>query len=447
MTLLFGALAAFLYLHFRASLDASINNALKARAAELSMLTDEADRPVTGPHPGLPASEYGFAQVMNRSGRILDASPGLSHRPLLTAPEVARAFDHPLLLNRTEATRLYATRAGPGKLVVVGVPLAQHETAMETLDTALAVGFPLTLVLSTALAYLLTGRILAPVEQMRQQATHISAEDLDVRLPLPVGEDEIRRLGLTLNEMLDRLHGGLDRERRFVSDASHELRTPLAVLKGELEVALRVNRTQREWREAVTSAIDEADRVISLGEQLLILARAHAGQLPLDETLVLTDEVLEQAAESFRAAARRAGREVVVADTWPHRLYGDVMRIRQALEILVDNALRHGAGPIRLIAVARDGWLELHVTDRGSGFPEEFLPRALDRFARADSARTRGGSGLGLSIADAIARAHGGRLHIRNAPDGGADVWMRLPAAGPAENPTRTATGQSERCC
>ena len=429
MTLLFGALAAFLYLHFRSGLDASINNALQARAAELSSLTGEAGHPiVTDPHAGLPGSDYGFAQVLDRTDRILDASTGLAHAPLLSPSEVARAFTHPLLVNRSEATRLYATRAGPGKLVVVGVSLAQHEKTMETLDTALGVGIPLALVLAAALAYLLTGRILAPVERMRQQATHISAEDLDVRLPLPPSEDEIRRLGLTLNAMLDRLHAGMERERRFVADASHELRGPLAVLKGELEVALRVNHTQREWQNAATSAIEEADRVITLAEELLILARAHHGQLPLEPTVALAGDLLEQAAQPFRAPAEHAGREVAVADPGSRRLYGDVVRIRQALEILVDNALRHGAGAITLTADERDGWLELHVIDRGPGFPEDFLPRAFDRFARADSARTRGGSGLGLSIADTIARAHGGAAHARNIPDGGADVWIRLPA-------------------
>lgn len=430
MTLLFGGVTAYLYLHFRASLNASIDNGLKARAADLSGL---GRFPGPTAHLALPADRYGFAQVLDRSGQVLDASAGLPGRPLLRPAEITRAFSHPLFINRSEATRLYAARASQGRLVVAGVSLAQHERAMERLDTALGVGLPLALILSTELAYLLTGRMLAPVERMRQQAAYISAEDLDVRLPLPAGDDEIRRLGLTLNAMLDRLHASLERERRFVTDASHELRTPLALLKGELEVAMRINRTTHEWRDTATSATEEADRVITLAEQLLTLARAQEDHHELDRTIVSAHKLLAESAGSFRRSAELAGRSLVVADGASPALYGDAARIRQGLEALIDNALRHGAGPIILSAIDRDGWLELHVRDRGRGFPDEFLPRAFDRFTRADSARTRGGSGLGLAIADAIARLHGGTAHARNAEDGGADVWLQLPAAERAD--------------
>jgi two-component system, OmpR family, sensor kinase len=235
----------------------------------------------------------------------------------------------------------------------------------------------------------------------------------------------VYRLGETLNEMLDRLDAGLERERRFVADASHELRTPLAILKTELEVALRQPRSPEELRDSIGSAAEETDRLVRLAEDLLLVARSDQGALSVHVEEFAVDELLAEVAGRFRNGAS-AGRTIEVGPAPAIVMDGDRARLVQALANLVDNAFRHGRGTVRLRAEERDGVVDLHVTDEG-GFDPAFLPRAFERFTRADDARAGDGTGLGLAIVEVIAQAHGGSAHAANVDGGGADVWLSVP--------------------
>jgi signal transduction histidine kinase len=298
--------------------------------------------------------------------------------------------------------------------------------ALETLLTALLVGGPLVLVLASFAAYRLAGAALYPVESMRLEAEAVSASEPGRRLPLPPARDEILRLGETLNVMLDRLEGALERERRFVADASHELRTPLAALRTELELALRRERTHDELRAAVRSAAEEADRLSQLAEDLLVLARSEGGMLPVRRGTLAASALLDDVRVRYARRAREAGRALEVEGD-DLALSVDRLRVEQALGNLVENALRHGRGRIVLRVSRHDGRIELHVRDEGPGFAPEFVDRAFEPFSRADTGRPGHGAGLGLAIVDVIARAHGGSAHAANA-DVGADVWLSLPA-------------------
>ena len=248
---------------------------------------------------------------------------------------------------------------------------------------------------------------------------------------MPPAEDELRRLGETLNEMLARLEEALERERRFVDDASHELRTPLALHKTELELALRHATGEGELRAAIASAADEIDRLIVLAEQLLVVARNEDGELRIQPEPFAAEDVLAAIGARFAARAERAGRSLTYSappDSPPVR--ADRLRVEQALTNLVDNALVHGRGPVRMEARSNGADTELHVTDEGPGIPDEFIGHAFERFSRADGARGAGGTGLGLAVVEAVARAHGGAAHARNRPGGGADVWIELPTGG-----------------
>src|SRR6185295_2672859 len=220
--------------------------------------------------------------------------------------------------------------------------------------------------------------------------------------PLPAAHDEVHRLGETLNEMLERLDAGLEHERRFAADASHELRTPLALLKAELELALRQPRTAGELEEALRSASAETDRLVQLAEDLLLVSRADQGRLPIRREELDVDELMSSTAGRFQHRAADEGRPIRVQTTNGLVLRGDSARLGQALANLVDNALRYGAGTIELVARDRDGTVELHVTDEGEGLAADFLPHAFERFSRHDEARGRAGTGLGLAIVDAI---------------------------------------------
>jgi signal transduction histidine kinase len=170
----------------------------------------------------------------------------------------------------------------------------------------------------------------------------------------------------------------------------------------------------------------EVERLTQLSEDLLLIARADRGRLPLQLETIDASALLGRVVERFGWRAAEAGRALAVQPSGAIPVVADAIRIEQALGNLVDNALRYGAGEIGLAASAADGSVELHVTDEGRGFPPGFVDRAFERFARPDQARASGGSGLGLSIVKAVAEAHGGSAHAANR-DPGADVWVALP--------------------
>jgi len=245
--------------------------------------------------------------------------------------------------------------------------------------------------------------------------------------PSPPADDEIGRLGTTLNGMLERLEAAFERERTFVSDASHELRTPLAILKTELELALRGNRSTRELEDALRSAAEETDRLVQLAEDLLVIARSDQGRLPIRPAEVHVDDVLGGVRERFARRAGDRGAELSVLAAGDIGLAADRLRLEQALGNLVDNALRHGGTRIELSARTTGHKVELHVRDDGPGFADDFIATAFERFTRTDVARGRGGAGLGLAIVAAVAQAHHGAARARNPEGGGADVWLSLP--------------------
>ena len=433
------ATGLFVYVRLQHALDQALADGLRSRADDVAALVRQAD---TGLREGGGArlAERGesFAQVLDRTGGVVDSVPQLGARPLLSRRDTARAAEGPIILDRESVpgsdnpVRLLAApvRAqGERLVVVVGASLEGREEALQGLLAQFAIGGPILLGLASVLAYLLARFALRPVERMRSEAEAISAAEPGRRLPVPSTGDEVGRLGATLNAMLARLEAALDRERRFVADASHELRTPLALLKTELELALRHPRSRRELELALRSAAEEADRLSQLAEDLLVLARADQGRLPLRRAPVSARQILQRVAERFAARAHADGRFLRVVATDTPRLVGDALRLEQALGNLVVNSLRHGRGPIELEALPVERRVELHVRDSGPGFPEEFLPWAFERFSRPSEARSSGGAGLGLAIAKVIARAHGGEAYAANRENGGADVWISIPAA------------------
>ena len=238
------------------------------------------------------------------------------------------------------------------EIVVVGQSLDDRDETLAGLARSFAVGGPIAVLVVTLLGYALAAVGLRPVEAMRARAAGISLDGDPAPLPLPAARDEVRRLGETLNAMLDRLRRSYDRERRFVADASHELRTPIAVIKAELEGALRRRPADPDVREALTAAVDECDHLAQLAEDLLVLARAGDGALPVRPRRLEAVELLEGVRLRFAARAAEHGREIGVEAPEGLALHADEQRLGQALGNLVDNALRHGVGEITLRARA-----------------------------------------------------------------------------------------------
>jgi heavy metal sensor kinase len=419
----------FAYSRVASDLSSALDQDLRGRGQDLSALVAHGGS-VRSTEGSLIENGESFAEVLGSGGRVLDATRPIG-ASLLTVSELAAARSSPVFTNRSsvpgldEPARLLAlpaTRDGARVVLVVGATRENRAETLRSLRTAFLIGGPIALLLAALGGYLLAGAALRPIESMRRRAAEISAASLDERLPVPDATDEVARLGETLNAMLARLEDGLERERRFLADASHELRTPLALMKTELGLASKPDRTEDELRAAIASAAEQTDRLARIADDLLLLARAEQGELRLKTEQVDVADVLDDVAGRFRG-----DRVISVEPGEPLVVSADRLRLEQALTNLVDNALRHGGGAIRLSAAAENGTAELHVTDEGAGFEDEFLSRAFERFTRPDEAREGDGAGLGLAIVETIARAHRGEAGAANRPGGGADVWISLP--------------------
>jgi signal transduction histidine kinase len=436
MALVLGAIGLFVYLRFKAELDATINGSLRSRATDVAALVREADSGLSERRGHLVGRSESFAEVLDPRSRVLDSTASIGGHVLLTAPELRRAERGPVFLNRgplpglQDESRLLAIPVlahGQPRVVVVGTSTEARGESLSDLLQLLLIGGPVALLLASLAAYGVAGAALRPVEAMRTRAAEISSAEPDQRLPVPPTHDEIARLGTTLNAMLERLGEALEHERAFVADASHELRTPLAILKAELELALQQGRSPEELRAALSSAAEESDRLTQLAEDLLTIAQTDRGELPVRLGRVDVAEILDGVASRFARRVDASGEKLERSSEPGLAVAADRLRLEQALGNLLDNALRYGEGPWELAAVARDGSVELHVRDRGPGFPEEFRDRAFERFSRADASQRQDGSGLGLAIVEAIARAHDGEAHVENRDSGGADAWLGLP--------------------
>ena len=430
---------ALVYIRLGSHLARAIDIQLRLRAQDLAVVVREAGANLeqTGDVTFFEQGES-YAQLFDSSGNMLVATPPLSGASLLTERELRVALREAAFFNREsvpgldEPSRILATpitHRGERLVLLVGATREERAETLRSLRNELLIAGTIALLLASFVGYALTGLAVRPVDSMRRRAAAISAETPGERLPVPRTGDEIERLGKTLNEMLERLEFALQRERDFVADAGHELRTPLALLRTELELALRHGESSDELRAAVRTSSEEVDRLAQLAEDLLLIARTDHGRLALRLETLDASELLGSVARRFEWRSQEAGRRLAPSGASPVSVVGDRIRLEQALGNLVENALRHGDGDVRLSASTTDGLVELHVTDEGGGFAPEFLDRAFERFTRLDNARARGGAGLGLSIVRVIAEAHGGDAHAANRDGGGADVWIALPRA------------------
>ncbi len=426
MAAVLAALGGFVYTRVSSALLQSTDQALLAHATESTLRLDKG-RPLLGDD----SDGVAFAQVLDRSGNLAISDPASTGALLTPAQSRIVAAGGSLretvsIPGRSGRWRLLAVPEPGHGTLVVGSSLGVPDESLEHLRHELLIASPLALLLAALAGYVLAGAALHPVEEMRRKAGAISAATPGSRLPVPRARDEVSRLAETLNFMLDRLEAAFEHERRFVADASHELRTPLALLRTELELALRHPRSHEELEQALRSAAEDADRLSELAADLLLIARSDQRTLPVETERLFSTALFRSLADRFGARARELGRTIEV-DTVAEVVFdADPRPIEQALANLVENALVHGAGTVTLSARQGEGTVELHVEDEGAGFPPGFAARAFDRFSRADEARPRSGSGLGLAIVRTIAAAHGGSAALSE--DGAADVWISLPA-------------------
>jgi signal transduction histidine kinase len=337
-------------------------------------------------------------------------------------------FDSPSGVVRYLAVPVAGPDGDIGGTFVVTAALGPERDEVEDAVRLAAIVLLTVLLIASALAWVVAGRVLAPLRVLSDTARSIGQSDLTRRIPAS-GTDELAELGRTFNAMLDRLEAAFDSQRAFVSDASHELRTPITIVRGHLEL---LGDDPEERRETIALVTDELDRMSRFVDDLLLLARAErddflrVGEVELG---ALTDELAEKASAlgPRRWTLESRAEAVLVADR---------QRLTQAMMGLAQNAVQHtNEGDTIELGSARNGSeARLWVRDGGPGIAPRDQERVFERFARASArARRSEGAGLGLSIVRAIAEAHGGRVELDSRPGHGATFTLVLPLDGGEE--------------
>jgi two-component system, OmpR family, sensor kinase len=283
------------------------------------------------------------------------------------------------------------------------------------------------LILASLLAWVIAGRVLAPLRLLRDTARSITESDLTQRIPVR-GDDELADLARTFNEMLDRLEEAFASQKAFISDAGHELRTPITIIRGHLDV---MGDDRQERRETLELVADELDRMSRLVNDLLLLAKASRPDFLQPETVDL-DELTH---ELYAKASALAERDWRLAGVATGRIVADRQRLTQAIMNLSQNAVTHTqeGDAVELGSELRNGSVRLWVKDTGPGVPEQEQARIFERFVRLDRTPAGEGSGLGLAITRAVAEAHGGRVELDSRPGDGARFTVIIPTAPPQE--------------
>ncbi len=384
---------------------------------------------VTGIVPGAPTAPYHV--LWTTRGQLIDRSD-----PDRDIPQPAESGTRTRDGHR-EVSRITSS----GAVVLAGVTLAEIERDLWSLAGTIASVGGVALALSLAGGWWLVSRALAPVDRIGRTARAMVDGDFTARIPIARVETEFGQLARSLNDAFDRLHDSLERQRRFTADASHELRTPLATLSTEVQWALARPRETLEYRHSLETSQRAARRMQAVVERLLALARDEAGA-DVDQALTLRLLDLVRRVADDLAPLAQARRLTVTVDGDPLTVTGDPDRLIAAITNVLANAVQYNVdGGQVTIAVRRSADdAEVVVADTGAGISAEDLPRVFDPFFRADPARQHdpGGAGLGLSVARAILRRHGGDVTIASEPGRGTTVVMRLPRVETADGETAT---------
>lgn len=426
-----GALLSILY----NSLESSSRTAAVARSVQISDQL-ETDLPSQIDDSLLATDgQIGILQVVDASGVVLASSRGDGGEPLSTLAAASSTTQDLGRVERDESGDFWVTSSGvttpAGPVtVLVGADREPVEKVVTTVAVLLAIVGPVVVALVALATYRLVGTALSPVERIRTRVASISNGQLGERIPIPGTRDEIARLAVTMNEMLERLDAGQRTQQRFVSDASHELRSPLATITAALELAA----TRPELIDEALideSLLPEARRMRGLIEDLLLLARSDEKQNAVSSVDVDLDDLLYEEGRRIGSMSDVTVRTSIV----PVRVTGDQQALARMVRNIVDNAIRHAHSRVELSCAESGGSALITVDDDGSGIVESERARVFDRFVRLDASRTRdeGGAGLGLAIVAGTVAAHAGSVTVLQSPLGGARFEVRLPGYSSAD--------------
>ena len=380
-----------------------------------------------------------FIRVTAGQGEVLYLSQPTPDRLLQPAlvPQPPRPSEHELaseayLPNGERVlVQVFPVSTPDGKFIVeVGSLYGPIAAVLRGLMMTFALGMPAIVAVAIGGGYLLTRRAMRKIDAITGQAEHISSNNLSERLPVFQTGDELERLTVALNRMMKRLEAAFQHINRFSADVSHELRTPLTILRGELEAAVQHERLTPELLDVIGSALEETERLRTIVDQLLVVSRLDAGDVRMEKVPLDLGQLATSTAEQMLLLAEEKSITVHCEAPPGVEVEGDPSHLKQVVVNLLDNAIRYTGegGSISVSAARQNGWATLTVADNGAGIPPDALPHVFERFYRADKARSRysGGSGLGLSIVNAICTAHRGEVEIVSTEGVGTTVTIRL---------------------
>ncbi len=452
---IFALLGCVTYLALRSSLTSSLRESQLRRARQIAQLVRvEADRHEQTRLGDEIETRYApdlndrFVRVTQKDGVVLylsatpkDQSFDPAALPPALWPEETESSRQALLLGGRKmllTAHVLPMTGGAGYLIETGAPMDEVQADMRKWLLFLLALLPAVAGIALGGGYVLVKRALSPVDRIAGSAERLSLQDLSQRLPVPPSGDELERLSVALNRMLERLETSLQHSRRFVADASHELRTPLTVLRGELESVVEEPLLLAELRERLGSALEEVERLANIVEGLFAISRLDAGEAASEWIRFDLAELAAATADQMALLAEDKQIEIRCVATMGVWVEGDRARMKQVVVNLLDNAIKYTptGGAVSLEVEAREGKAVLEVADTGIGIPAAALPRVFERFFRVDKARSRehGGAGLGLSIVKSICTAHRGRVEVTSTPGQGSRFRVELPLAVPATN-------------
>lgn len=434
-----------LYLGIRDSLYDEVDTFLAGEVMEFRAILSEAGRDLAKVE-GRIRAELGSRQRGDLAFRLLDADGSV----LLTSNTTSALPDPWPLPSRPAQDMFFRTEssAAPAghtrtcsqwvlddndttRIVQATYLLDQVNASLSRFVQICVAALAAAAVLATIGGRILASRSLRPVSRMASAARTISVKNMTERLERSGAGDELDYLAETFNDMLGRLEKQVAQLRQFTADAAHELRTPLAALRGNAEIALSGKRSAAELRAVLADGIEEYDRLARIADDLLLLARADAGQEFIRRAPFAFDTALADVIDLFSPTAEELGVTLTLARRDAVQIDGDDGRLRQMIGNLLDNSIKFTpvGGLVRVSLAAANGVAELTVRDTGVGIEPEHLTHVFDRFYRADRARSRdgGGAGLGLSICRTIVEAHGGTIDVTSQPGSGTSVGVRLP--------------------
>jgi heavy metal sensor kinase len=410
------------------------------------LVEDFGDQAGLGLGGGLLEVQDGAGRVLYRSGRLGNRRFGSDNVAGPSIGYATRRVDKSKLRMAEQAIEVQGRRF----IVLVAEPMHEFEESRERFEAILLILTASSLLLAAAGGFWLSGRALAPVDRITNEARRISISNLQTRLEPPAARDELQRLVLTLNEMLERIDSAVKQMVQFTADASHELRAPLTLIHTAAEFSLRRERTREELLDAMRKIVRESARTAQMVDDLLLLARAGSGSEEVALTPVDVCASVRHAVEQAVILAEPKGIRVTTdIAPGPIMVDGDEQALARLWLILLDNAVKYTnpGGHVRFDFAASGAQAEAKVADTGVGIAPEELPYIFDRFWRADKVRSRsmGGAGLGLSIGQWIVLRHHGTIEVHTAPGEGTQFVARIPLSSGVPVTVITSESRSNR--